>query len=83
MSSKYTEEYLNENTRRGGDGKGVTPGTFLSYTLKGRDKKNMLRYQRELERDLYMRVKAFDVLQGHSAKRATAYYWKEGHENLD
>lgn len=72
MPSMYTEQYLNENESRGGDGMGITPGTFLAYTLKGRAKEYSARYLRVLERDLASRN---DVVRGHSKHNATAYYW--------
>lgn len=72
MPSMYTEQYLDENQSRGGDGKGITPGTFLAYTLKGKAKRYSGRYQRALERDLASRD---DVVRGHSMHNATAYYW--------
>ena len=71
MASMYTEQYLDENDRRG-YGKGITPGTFLAYTLKGKAKRYSGRYQRALERDLASRD---DVVRGHSMHNATAYYW--------
>jgi len=73
MPSMYTEQYLNENQSRGGYGKGITPGTFLANTLKGRAKQYSGRYQRALERDLASRD---NVVKGHSMHNATAYYWK-------
>ena len=71
MASMYTEQYLDENERRG-YGKGITPGTFLANTLKGRAKQYSKRYQHALERDLASRD---NVVRGHSMHNATAYYW--------
>ena len=71
MVSMYTEQYLDENDRRG-YGKGITPGTFLNNILKGKAKQFKGRYQRALERDLASRN---NVARGHSMHNATAYYW--------
>ena len=71
MASMYTEQYLDENDRRG-YGKGITPGTFLNNILKGKAKQFKGRYQRALERDLASRN---NVARGHSMHNATAYYW--------
>lgn len=74
MPSKYTIDYLNENERRGGDGKGITPGTFLGGILKGSAKRWISVYRLALEKDLAARA---DVVRGHSVSKATAYYWRE------
>lgn len=69
--SQYTDSYLNENQRRGGTGKGITPGTYLSSVLKGRAKTFKFRYQNALERDLESRP---DVVRDRSKTGAIAYY---------
>jgi len=74
MASQYTEQYLNENERRGGEGKGITPGSFLGSVLKGNAKRWLAGYRRALEKELLNRN---DVFQGRSASNATAYYRKE------
>lgn len=79
MASKYTVEYLNENQRRGGDGKGVTPGSFLGGKLKGSSRRWLAGYRRALERELISRMHV-DIFQGQSVHGATAYYWRDGKE---
>lgn len=74
MPSIYTEHYLNENDRRGGDGHGITPLTYLSQTLKGEAKRWSYKYCRVLEADLVSRE---DVIRGQSKYGATAYYRKD------
>ena len=69
--SQYTEDYLNENQRRGGVGQGITPGTYLSSVLKGRAKSFKFQYQNALERDLESRP---DVIRDRSKTGAIAYY---------
>ena len=76
MASMYTEQYLDENDRRG-YGKGITPGTFLNNILKGKAKQFKGHYQRALERDLASRD---NVARGHSMHNATAYYWLRNEE---
>lgn len=74
MPSKYTEPYLDKNARLGGEGKGITPGSFLGSVLKGNARRWILGYRRALEKDLLSRA---DVIQGRSVSGATAYYRKE------
>jgi hypothetical protein len=69
--SQYTESYLSENQRRGGEGQGITPGTYLSSVLRGRAKSFKFKYQNALERDLESRP---DVVRGRSKTGAVAYY---------
>ena len=74
MPSQYTIAYLNENESRGGEGKGITPGTFLGGILKGTAKRWITGYRVALEKDLAARS---DVVRGQSVNKATAYYWRE------
>lgn len=76
MASQYTEEYLDENQRRGGDAKGITPGSFLGNVLKGNAKRWLAGYRRALEKELWDRTNV-DVIQGRSVSGATAYYRKD------
>jgi len=68
--SKYTDLYLDENSRRG-KGMGLTPGTFLNYTLKGKAKQYSDSYLRALVRDLKTRP---DVVADQSQRGGVAYY---------
>jgi hypothetical protein len=68
--SRYTEAYLDENSRRG-KGRGFTPGTFLNYNLKGTAKRYASKYLRALEQDLKSRS---DVVADRSQNGGTAYY---------
>lgn len=74
MASKYTEPYLDKNARLGGEGKGVTPGSFLGSVLKGNARRWLAGYRRALEKELLSRA---DVFQGRSVSGATAYYRKD------
>lgn len=68
--SKYTDSYLDENSRRG-KGMGLTPATFLNYTLKGKAKQYSSTYLRALIHDLKTRP---DVIADQSHKGGVAYY---------
>lgn len=68
--SKYTDLYLDENSRRG-KGMGLTPATFLNYTLKGKAKQYSSTYLRALIHDLKTRS---DVIADQSHKGGVAYY---------
>lgn len=70
--SQYTEVYLRGNARRG-KGKGITIGTFLSYTLRGKAKGWISRYAHALERSVINR----DAIKGRSKCGSIAYYPKE------
>jgi len=68
--SKYTDLYLDENSQRG-KGMGLTPATYLNYTLKGKAKQYSDSYLRALIRDLKTRP---DVIADQSHKGGVAYY---------
>ncbi|GIV03656.1 MAG: hypothetical protein KatS3mg015_2486 [Fimbriimonadales bacterium] len=67
--SQYLESYLEENRRRGW-GCGLTIGTYLAYTLRGRAKHYAAGYQRALERA----VISAGAIRGWSAGRSVAWY---------
>jgi hypothetical protein len=47
MLSQYVDSYLATNAARG-PGKGLTPGTFIAYTVRGRARSYAGRYVRAL-----------------------------------
>ena len=71
--SMYTERYLRENGTRG-EGKGLTPGSYLSYVLHGTAKTYAGRYARALLRDLNERVRTGEARRGDSMCKGLAYY---------
>jgi len=71
--SQYVSSYLSENASRG-EGRGLTPATFLGYHLHGRAKGYMTGYARALANALNKRVASGQVFKGKSAGGGTAYY---------
>lgn len=67
--SQYTTAYLRENRRRGW-GKGLTPGSFLAYTLSGRAREYQGKYLTALINSLERR----GAIQGKSVQGGIAYY---------
>ena len=67
--SQYVEPYLKSNAERGWD-KGITPGTFLAYTLRGTAKRYSGNYLRALVRGLEMT----GAWEGKSVHGKVAYY---------
>ena len=72
MQSQYTDDYLATNKSRG-MGKGLTPGSYLSYELRGRAKSWAGRYTVGLVRS----CERAGAVTGPSMKGGTAYYPKE------
>ena len=68
--SQYTDAYLGENNRRG-KGRGITVGTFLAYSLRGKARSYAGRYASALINSLERRT---DVLKGRSILGGVAYY---------
>jgi hypothetical protein len=67
--SQYVEPYLKSNAERGWD-KGITPGTFLAYTLRGTAKRYSGNYLRALVRGL----ERVGATEGKSVQGKIAYY---------
>jgi hypothetical protein len=79
--SQYLEAYLKAASLHR-----WAPGTFLAYTLKGRAKDWMGRYQRALENALEAEIKAGRVVKVRSVLGSVAYIpveaLREGEEIL-
>jgi hypothetical protein len=67
--SQYVEPYLASNAERGWD-KGITPGTFLAYTLRGTAKRYSGNYLKALIRGL----ERVGAMEGKSVQGKIAYY---------
>ena len=67
--SQYVEPYLKSNAERGW-GKGITPGTFLAYTLRGAAKRYSGNYLRALVRGL----EKVGAVEGTSVQGKVAWY---------
>lgn len=66
----YFESYLQVNEERG-EGNGLTPGSYLAYTLRGKAKRYANRYRRALLNAL---TSATDTYEAKSAKGGVAWY---------
>lgn len=66
--SMYTDEYLDTNETRA-----ITPGTFITKTLRGRAKDYSARYLRALLNDLQRRAAAGEVKLVRSERGSWAY----------
>jgi hypothetical protein len=73
MDSQYTISYLEENKSRGW-GKGITPGTYIVYKVRGAAKEWSGRYTRSLINCLEKRVNNGEAISGPSRCKSTAYY---------
>jgi len=74
--SMYTEDYLSVNRARG-IGRGLTPGTFLAYSLRGRAKSFSHRYERALLNSLLRMEREGRVIRARSAHGRVAWYPSE------
>lgn len=71
--SQYVEGYLYQNWLRGW-GYGLTPGSYLTYVLRGRAKQYTRGYLRALVRACEDRVARSEAVVGLSRMGGVAYY---------
>jgi len=75
--SQYLDEYLEGNKLRG-EGKGLTIGSFLTYTLRGKARDYTSKYARSLE----VSCERVGARQGKSYLGMVAYYPRTDGENI-
>lgn len=71
--SQYIEGYLRHNAEAG-EGRGLTPGSYLAYHLRGKAKQYSGHYLHALMTAIQRRLQAGVIVQGQSAGGRIAYY---------